>query len=40
MSTLAAFNLKTWVDEHRHALKPPVGNAEVFPNHDFIVMIV
>lgn len=40
MSSLAAFNLKGWVDEHRHMLKPPVGNAEVFPNHDFIVMIV
>jgi 3-hydroxyanthranilate 3,4-dioxygenase len=40
MSDLTAFNLKGWIDEHRHVLKPPVGNAEVFPNHDFIVMIV
>jgi 3-hydroxyanthranilate 3,4-dioxygenase len=40
MSTLTAFNLKKWIDEHRDRLKPPVGNAEVFPNHDFIVMIV
>jgi len=40
MSKLAGFNLKTWIDENRHLLKPPVGNKEVFPNHDFIVMIV
>ena len=40
MSKLAAFNLKKWIDENRHLLKPPVGNKEVFPAHDFIVMIV
>jgi len=40
MSQLAAFSLKDWIDEHRHLLKPPVGNAQVFPDRDFIVMIV
>lgn len=40
MSTYAAFNLKEWIDEHRHLLKPPVGNAQVFEDSDFIVMIV
>ena len=27
---LAAFNLKRWIDEHRHLLKPPVGNKLVW----------
>ena len=35
----APFNLQTWIDEHRHLLKPPVGNKCVF-NGDFIVMVV
>ncbi len=35
-----AFSLKTWVDEHRHLLKPPVGNALVWEDSDFMVMIV
>jgi 3-hydroxyanthranilate 3,4-dioxygenase len=35
------FNLKAWIDENRHLLKPPVGNAEIYKNAgDFIVMIV
>lgn len=35
------FNLKTWIDEHRHLLKPPVGNQVVYKNNtDFIVMVV
>ena len=35
------FNLQAWIDEHRHLLKPPVGNQQVFKdNQDFIVMIV
>jgi 3-hydroxyanthranilate 3,4-dioxygenase len=34
-------NFKTWIEEHRHLLKPPVGNAQVFrDNKDFIVMVV
>lgn len=40
MSKLAAFNLNGWIDEHRHLLKPPVGNQQVFKDSDFIVMIV
>lgn len=36
---LAAFNLHTWIDEHRHLLKPPVGN-QCIVDDDFIVMIV
>lgn len=35
------FNLHAWIEENRHLLKPPVGNAEVYKNAgDFIVMIV
>jgi 3-hydroxyanthranilate 3,4-dioxygenase len=40
MSQLAALNLKSWIDEHRHLLKPPVGNRQVWQDRDFIVMIV
>lgn len=41
MSISAPFNFKTWIDEHRHLLKPPVGNQQVFKgNDDFIVMVV
>ena len=35
----AAFNLQSWIDEHRHLLKPPVGN-KCIVQEDFIVMIV
>ncbi len=35
------FNLREWVDEHRHLLKPPIGNKQVyFENEDYIVMVV
>ncbi|MBI1950505.1 MAG: 3-hydroxyanthranilate 3,4-dioxygenase [Acidobacteria bacterium] len=40
MARLAAFNLKSWIDEHRHLLKPPVGNVLVFKDSNFQVMIV
>ncbi|TWT44023.1 3-hydroxyanthranilate 3,4-dioxygenase [Phycisphaerae bacterium RAS1] len=40
MSTLMPLNLKGWIDEHRHLLKPPVGNQCVWKDRDFIVMIV
>ena len=32
-------NLQTWIDEHRHLLKPPVGNKCIYDG-DFIVMVV
>jgi 3-hydroxyanthranilate 3,4-dioxygenase len=34
------FNFKQWIDEHRHLLKPPVGNHCVYADDDFIVMVV
>ena len=33
-------NLKKWIEESRHLLKPPVGNKCIWPQHDFIVMAV
>lgn len=41
MSLARPFNLKQWIEEHRHLLKPPVGNQQIFTdNEDYIVMIV
>jgi 3-hydroxyanthranilate 3,4-dioxygenase len=40
MPVAKPFNLKKWIDEHRHLLKPPVGNQQVWEDADFIVMIV
>lgn len=41
MSVTRPFNLKKWIDEHRHLLKPPVGNQTVYKDtKDFIVMVV
>ena len=34
------FNFKQWIDDHRHLLKPPVGNQCVYDDDDFIVMVV
>lgn len=35
------FNIKTWIEENRHLLKPPVGNQQVYKgNDDFIIMVV
>ncbi|MEK7670670.1 MAG: 3-hydroxyanthranilate 3,4-dioxygenase, partial [Bacteroidota bacterium] len=33
-------NFKNWIDEHRHLLKPPVGNKLVYEDADFIIMVV
>lgn len=41
MPVARPFNLKLWIDENRHLLKPPVGNKKVYhANDDFIVMVV
>ena len=40
MRELRAFNFKRWIDEHRHLLKPPVGNKQVFTDSEFIIMVV
>lgn len=40
MYSLQGINFRAWIDEHRHLLKPPVGNRQVFENAEFIVMVV
>jgi len=40
MSALQALNFRQWIDEHRHLLKPPVGNKVVYENTEFIIMVV
>jgi 3-hydroxyanthranilate 3,4-dioxygenase len=40
MKQWQALNFKKWIDEHRHLLKPPVGNQRVFKEGEFIIMVV
>jgi 3-hydroxyanthranilate 3,4-dioxygenase len=40
MEPLQSLNLKRWIDENRHFLKPPVGNKRVFRDGDFVIMVV
>jgi 3-hydroxyanthranilate 3,4-dioxygenase len=40
MSGLMPINLKTFINEHRELLKPPVGNKMVWQNAEFMVMVV
>jgi len=41
MPIAAPLNLKKWINENRHLLKPPVGNQQIYKlNEDFIVMVV
>lgn len=40
MTKFNVYNLTKWVEDNRHLLKPPVGNKEIFPNEDFMVMVI
>ena len=40
MKTPPPINFKAWIAEHRHLLKPPVGNANVWDGGDFMVTVV
>ena len=35
-----AFNFRKWIDEHRHLLKPPVGNTMVWEDCGLMIMVV
>jgi 3-hydroxyanthranilate 3,4-dioxygenase len=40
MPRLSPINLKQWIEAHRHLLKPPVGNQQVWEDADFLVTVV
>ena len=40
MYTYKGINFRQWIDEHRHLLKPPVGNQVVFEDAEFMVMVI
>ncbi|MDE2338656.1 MAG: 3-hydroxyanthranilate 3,4-dioxygenase, partial [Gammaproteobacteria bacterium] len=40
MDALKPLNFPQWIEDHRHLLKPPVGNRRVFEDGDFIIMVV
>jgi 3-hydroxyanthranilate 3,4-dioxygenase len=40
MQPLLAFNLWAWVDEHRRAFEPPVGNKVIWEDSQFTAMII
>lgn len=41
MSIKRPFNIKAWIEDHRHELKPPVGNRNLYQDAgDYIVMVV
>ncbi len=37
---LQAFNFHSWIKEHQHLLKPPVGNQQIFEDGDMTVQVV
>ncbi|KAE9628195.1 3-hydroxyanthranilate 3,4-dioxygenase [Parasedimentitalea maritima] len=40
MGKLKAFNFQGWIDEHKHLLKPPVGNQQIWEDADMMVTVV
>lgn len=40
MARLTPLHFQRWIEEHRHLLKPPVGNQVVYQDTEFIIMVV
>ena len=40
MRIIPPINFKTWINENRDLLKPPVGNSVVYDQGDFMIMVV
>jgi 3-hydroxyanthranilate 3,4-dioxygenase len=40
MQIAPPINIKAWIEESRHLLKPPVGNQVVYKDTEFIIMVV
>jgi 3-hydroxyanthranilate 3,4-dioxygenase len=40
MALIPPINLKKWIAENRHLLKPPVSNKIVYEDTDFMIMVV
>jgi 3-hydroxyanthranilate 3,4-dioxygenase len=40
MTMLRPLNFQQWIDEHRELLKPPVGNAQIWADREFMVTVV
>ena len=40
MAKLRAFNFMGWIEEHKHLLKPPVGNQQIWEDADMMVTVV
>jgi 3-hydroxyanthranilate 3,4-dioxygenase len=40
ITSLKAFNLQGWINDNRDKLKPPVGNAQVWEDGEFMVTVV
>lgn len=40
MNRKIAFNLQKWIEEHKHLLKPPVGNQMIWKDSELMVTVV
>ena len=40
VGTMMPLNFQKWIAEHREVLKPPVSNAVVWTDTDFIIMVI
>lgn len=40
MPDLQPIDFQGWIEAHRHMLRPPVGNAQIWPDREFMVTVV